>query len=343
MRASIADYCAAIGADPLLVQGAGGNVSWKDGETLWVKASGTWLADAARKDLFVPVDLPHLQASIARADFGVTPRPLPPLLPPAQALKPSIETLLHAVMPHPVVVHLHAVEILARLVRRGFEADLTALLNASLRWTQVEYLKPGAALAGAVRTALNRTPGADIVFLQNHGVLLGGRDIAEIDSLLRALIDALKVPAREPPGRDSPAAPLSLNGESPYIPVSDRDVHQLAVDPVLFDRLESDWALYPDHVVFLGAGARRYEHIDALAMELSRGSTGPELAFIRGAGVFTRAGFNAGKQAQLRCYYDVLSRQPEGCVLSSLSDHQIAELLNWDAERYRMQMGLKAR
>jgi rhamnose utilization protein RhaD (predicted bifunctional aldolase and dehydrogenase) len=50
-RASISAYCAEIGRDPLLVQGAGGNVSWKANDTLWIKASGTWLADAMVKDM----------------------------------------------------------------------------------------------------------------------------------------------------------------------------------------------------------------------------------------------------------------------------------------------------
>jgi rhamnose utilization protein RhaD (predicted bifunctional aldolase and dehydrogenase) len=74
LKDSVIDYCAHIGADPMLVQGAGGNVSWKDGETLWVKASGAWLADAARKEIFVPVDLTHLQQAIASGDFYVSPR-----------------------------------------------------------------------------------------------------------------------------------------------------------------------------------------------------------------------------------------------------------------------------
>jgi rhamnose utilization protein RhaD (predicted bifunctional aldolase and dehydrogenase) len=46
LQASVINYCSTIGRDPLLVQGAGGNVSWKEGNTLWIKASGTWLADA---------------------------------------------------------------------------------------------------------------------------------------------------------------------------------------------------------------------------------------------------------------------------------------------------------
>ena len=51
-RISVEDFCSRIGADPLLVQGAGGNVSWKKGSVLWIKASGTWLAHA-KKTIFL--------------------------------------------------------------------------------------------------------------------------------------------------------------------------------------------------------------------------------------------------------------------------------------------------
>ena len=57
MKKLISNFCQRIGADPLLVQGAGGNVSWKEGDDLWVKASGTWLADAVSQDIFIPVSL----------------------------------------------------------------------------------------------------------------------------------------------------------------------------------------------------------------------------------------------------------------------------------------------
>ena len=52
---SVIDFCSDIGGDAFLVQGAGGNVSWKDGDTLWVKASGTWLSEAKYKEIFLPV------------------------------------------------------------------------------------------------------------------------------------------------------------------------------------------------------------------------------------------------------------------------------------------------
>ena len=73
-RDALAGYCAEIGHDRLLVQAAGGNASWKEGGTLWVKASGTWLAEAQKKDIFLPVDLEHLTDGMARGDYDLAPK-----------------------------------------------------------------------------------------------------------------------------------------------------------------------------------------------------------------------------------------------------------------------------
>ena len=61
---ALATLSARIGADPLLIQGAGGNTSVKEGGVMWIKASGTNLADALTRDVFVPCDLPAMRAAI---------------------------------------------------------------------------------------------------------------------------------------------------------------------------------------------------------------------------------------------------------------------------------------
>ena len=63
-RQAINDLCADLGKDRLLVQGSGGNVSWKEDGVLWVKGSGTCLANADKENIFVPVDLVHLQKAL---------------------------------------------------------------------------------------------------------------------------------------------------------------------------------------------------------------------------------------------------------------------------------------
>jgi rhamnose utilization protein RhaD (predicted bifunctional aldolase and dehydrogenase) len=54
---SLLDVSARIGGEPLLVQAATGNTSIKHGGTLWIKASGKWLAHATRDDILIPVNL----------------------------------------------------------------------------------------------------------------------------------------------------------------------------------------------------------------------------------------------------------------------------------------------
>ena len=330
LKASVISYCSTIGKDPLLVQGAGGNVSWKENDTLWIKASGTWLAQAAEKDIFVPVDLPYLHTAIESCDFSVTPRVVG-----ESALRPSIETLLHALMPHRVVVHLHAIEILAHLVRDNCEPDFQSLLGASVHWTMVGYHKPGAALAAAVSVALAQKPNVDVLFLKNHGVVIGGANIPEVSSILNQLIMDLSTNPISVCNQTLPVLPTELKLHNQYLPIQDTDLHQLALNSDLFNRIYSDWALYPDHVVFLGASPVCYNSMELIIDDLKL-SIFPELIFLKGRGVFLKEGFSAAKQAQLKCYYDVMVRQSKYNRLNVLDEKQISDLLNWDAEQYRM-------
>jgi HAD superfamily hydrolase (TIGR01549 family) len=328
LRTSVVEYCERIGTDPMLVQGAGGNISWKDNETLWVKASGTWLADAAIKDIFVPVDLPHLNIALEKGDFSVAPR-----LRSESELRPSIETLLHGLIPHRVVVHLHAIEILSYLVRDNFQASFQTIFDDTIHWRVVEYYKPGADLASAVSDALLQEPDINVIFLKNHGVVIGGENIAEVNHILNELTTVLFTKSRFISGTSLPI--MSLDESIQYVPVQDSNVQKLAFNIELFNRLDSDWALYPDHVVFLGAKAFTYRGREYFQKEIKLRHEQPELVFIFGEGVFVVPNFNKSQYAQLLCYYEVLSRQENGNRLNSLSSVQVAEILNWDAEKFR--------
>ena len=337
LKASVVNYCSEIGKDPLLTQGAGGNASWKDADTLWIKASGTWLADAADKDIFVAVDLNHLNEAINKGDFSVT-----PIVTSDSPLRPSIEALLHALMPHRIVIHLHAIEVLAHLVREDCYDNYKSLIDDSTSWAMVDYHKPGTALASAVSQTLADSPNAKVVFLKNHGVVIGGTNVSEVNEILTKLNLALKTATIEPCRPQDTLSDSQSQSDEEFIPVPDTDVHQLALNSQLFERLCADWVLYPDHVVFLGPRPYTYDSWDAMNRAINsdteNANNAIDLVFIRGQGVFMKPEFNKAKQEQLRCYYDVLARQNTTSPLSRLSDSQIAELLNWDAEQYRMSL-----
>jgi rhamnose utilization protein RhaD (predicted bifunctional aldolase and dehydrogenase) len=85
-----------LGRNPLLVQAATGNTSIKLGPQLWIKVSGTWLADADRKDIFIPVDLAETWTRINNGTQGVAEYKDSS----GASTQPSLETPMHAVMPH---------------------------------------------------------------------------------------------------------------------------------------------------------------------------------------------------------------------------------------------------
>ena len=57
-------YSKEIGMDPSMVQAAGGNTSLKQGNTMWVKASGKWLLDAQSNELMVPMSVSKIKEAL---------------------------------------------------------------------------------------------------------------------------------------------------------------------------------------------------------------------------------------------------------------------------------------
>ncbi len=324
-------FSAAVGADPLLIQAAGGNTSVKDGPVMWIKASGTLLADALTQDIFVPVDLPAMRSAIAerqpRAD-----RPAEFAL--AGTLRPSIETSLHAVFSQAVVVHVHCVNTLAIVIRPDAKAVLAERLQG-FDWAFVPYGKPGADVAALVMEALG--PKTDVMLLGNHGLIVAADTVEAAQKLLTRTVAALHAPVRASRKPDLKALATHTTTDFVALPV-DHPAHQLALFPDLTATADAG-SLYPDHVIFLGIGVTvlaRGETCDqATSRRAASGLTSPVLVLVPGAGALMRADATPGALALAQCLGDVLLRLPVGAAVQALTFQQNADLLNWDAEKYR--------
>jgi rhamnose utilization protein RhaD (predicted bifunctional aldolase and dehydrogenase) len=325
--AALAALSARIGADITLVQAAGGNSSTKIDDVLWVKASGTWLSDAERKPIFVPVDLPAARAAMAAGNDKI----------PARAdghpgLRPSIETSLHAFMPHRVVLHVHAVNTIAWAARADAPAELRTRL-AGLDWAWLPYCRPGLPLTLAVAEATaGHTP--DILILGNHGLVVGGADCAVAEDLMREVERRLAVPVRP-----APAADLARLGEScrdtVYRPAAFPECHAIAMD-AHSRSIATGGTLYPDHVVFLGPGARALGREETIAdVARSAGRLPPAFLLVPGAGAALRADLPSGAEPLLRCLGLVAARLPAGTAITYISAEEEQALMTWDAEHYR--------
>lgn len=173
-----------IGRDPDLVMHGGGNTSLKSVavdvfgekvEVLHVKGSGWDLETIEARGLpavrLAPLlrlrSLPDLSdeamVNVQRLNL------MDPLAP-----NPSVETLLHAWIPHKVVDHTHATAFLV-LANLPEVAAVTREIFGD-RLTLVPYVMPGFALAKAAAAAFGRNPDAEGLLLVNHGHFAWGPD-----------------------------------------------------------------------------------------------------------------------------------------------------------------------
>jgi rhamnose utilization protein RhaD (predicted bifunctional aldolase and dehydrogenase) len=333
---ALATASARIGADPLLIQGPGGNTSVKDAEVMWIKASGTNLADALVRDVFVPCDLAAMRAAMASGEARAD-RPAEFALH-AGSLRPSIETSLHAVFRQRVVVHVHCVNTLAFAVRPDASAVLAERL-AGFDWAIVPYAKPGARLAAQVRSVLG--PRTDVVVLANHGLIVAADTVADAMTLLDRVTAALGTAPRSV----APDAGLAARQEGGFVALPpDHPLHSVAVLPDLL-ALATSGSLYPDHVIFCGVGATallpRETPSQAVARVAASGLPPPAFLLVPGMGALMREDATDGARALARCLGDVLTRVGQGASVRVLTVDENAELLDWDAEKYRQALNAR--
>ena len=96
-------------------------------------------------------------------------------------------------------------------------------------------------------------------------------------------------------------------------------------------------ALYPDHVIFLGPGnipVISYEDfknsITMQSLDLSY-----KVVVIKGVGVIVNKNLSENGEEMLYCLTNVLLRLQPKDKLQYLTQQDEAELLGWDAEKYR--------
>lgn len=335
MRGKISQYCGRIGSDRLLVQGAGGNVSWKEDSMMWIKASGKWLSDALNENIFVKVDLQKIKHCAREGDFKVNVAAVD-----ETSLRPSIETILHALMPQKIVVHIHSVQLLSLLVSANFIREISSYLGHKQISAFVPYTKPGEELAKAVFNALKENNLTNLVFLQNHGVVVGGDSIEEVDSILFGLIDSISENAKKIRPESKVGAPSLLTQQYfsdvqnvGYYKLEQREFDCLCSDPYLYRCVESHWCYSPDHVVFLGGESFRFLSIKEFLESKMR----PPLVFISKFGVLVDSSWSKARHEQLLCFYDLLCFRDLSAGINVLSVEEVDKLINWESEKFRVQ------
>jgi rhamnose utilization protein RhaD (predicted bifunctional aldolase and dehydrogenase) len=336
-------FSAELGRNPARTQAAGGNTSLKHDGALWIKASGAWLAHAQERAIMVPVDLHALRAALAaddpRAETAID--FVDQSRNPAR-LRPSIETSVHAVIPHAVVAHIHCVETIALAVRRNGEALVAERLRPlrDVAFLYVPYLRPGLPLSHAIAQRL--TPDVNVIVLGNHGLVVAGATVAEVADRLDRVCGALASPPRSAPPADPSRLAAAIDGTEYRLPI-DAAAHAIALD-----NASLSWAngasLYPDHVIFLGPGIVIAPDIESGAKARPAGGRDapPAMIVIPGVGIVMHRSATNAADALARCLADVVARVPAGADIVRLTPAQEYELTHWEAEKYRQSLDTKA-
>ena len=119
-------------------------------------------------------------------------------------------------------------------------------------------------------------------------------------------------------------------GIAKYEPVSSKRLHALAIDTLLSDVIQNHWALYPDHVVFLGPEAAIFSSSRHSQSSVDERNL-PPFIFLKGQGVFQSRKASKAQLAQLECYFDVVTRIDNWEFVRTLSMKDVEDLINWDA------------
>ena len=249
------------------VKGGGGNTSVKDGDSLWVKPSGTTLATITAED-FVVLDRVRIGDL-----YGIEP--------PSEAAareelvknvmaaairdggrRPSVEAALHNTFSARFVVHTHPALVNGLTCARG-GAEACARLFPEALWA--EYIDPGYTLCMGMRKCIEQYSAEHgreprMLILKNHGIFVAADTSEEVRGLYAHVMDTLREAYRQ--------AAVSTT-----VPVDDAACDDQATIAAIHDLFGEDAAgvassgaftpppgpLTPDHLIYARALPYVYE------------------------------------------------------------------------------------
>jgi rhamnose utilization protein RhaD (predicted bifunctional aldolase and dehydrogenase) len=358
---ALVEFSRRYGADPEWVLAGGGNTSWKDGRTLYVKASGTSLGSISEAG-FCAVDRDKLDA-IWRREYpeGTDEREAAVLADlmearlPGESKRPSVETLMHGIFPQAYVLHTHPALANGLACGRRGKAAFDELFSDLAIW--VPFVEPGYILAHVVRQAMEgfrARKGAypAVMLMQNHGLLVAADDVAGLDRLSREVLARISARlARRPdmgaravdPREVAEASAKLASLAGPAAAQSfraDGETLARAESASAFEPLSS--AFSPDHIVYAGHEFLYAEAIggieEAWRDYASRNGSPPKVAVVRGVGAFALRANKAACETALALFADackVAAYAESFGGYQHMTKEKIDFIRNWEVEKYR--------
>ncbi|MDR1950004.1 MAG: class II aldolase/adducin family protein [Spirochaetaceae bacterium] len=362
------------GADPDYVIAGGGNTSFKDESTLYVKGSGMALVEAS-PEAFVRMDRRLLgeiwgktySRDTAEREKEVLADMMAARKAGEEGKRPSVETLLHDLLPFTYVVHTHPALVNGLTCSRDGEKAAVELFGGEFIW--IPSTNPGYILSLAVKEAMERFTAkqgkpAALIFLQNHGVFVGADDVAGIQEQYRRIMEKIggRIGRRPDLGGSleawvdsGPAAKvledLAGGGGRRAVFLRNNEIATLVRDRSSFYPVSE--AFSPDHIVYAGSFPLFVENPggNAAAVEAAlrraweerlRGGPAaggpPKIVALQGAGLFGLGASEKGAKTALELFIDAVKIAVYAESFGGprfMTRDQIDFINNWEVERYR--------
>jgi len=369
------------GGNPEYTLAGGGNTSYKNNETLFVKASGASLSDA-RGDSFVKMDRSALNAIWDKTYPASGDEREKEVLADLMASRaegegqkrPSVEALLHDIIPFAYVVHLHPALVNGVCCSNDGEKAANEIFESRGLW--IPSINPGYILSRYVKQELSayhkkhkKYPG--IILLQNHGIFAGDNTCEGVKNIYNEITAKIAARVKRKPdfsretrinftldaSEEKSGACLESSRSRGVISGILQTLKELAgyssftrsCEVMAF--LKNKKAFYPvssaftpDHIVYAGSDPLFVEDASSEAIregwENHTQKTGrkPKIAAVKNTGVFSAAAAEKAAGFALDLFKDSVKiavySESFGGPLF-MEDDKINFINNWEVERYR--------
>jgi NAD(P)-dependent dehydrogenase (short-subunit alcohol dehydrogenase family)/rhamnose utilization protein RhaD (predicted bifunctional aldolase and dehydrogenase) len=348
----------------------GGNTSYKDENTIWIKASGQPLAELTeeglvslnREKLHV-ISTNNYSEDPAAREEQVKQDMFLSILDPGKNKRPSVETSLHELIQYKFIVHLHPTLINGILCSRNAKNLIHKLFGENVLF--VPYTDPGYILFKKLESEIvdyRDKFGSDprIIFLENHGSFVGANTTDEVKNIYNDIIG--KIEEQVPPISEITPLPYnpSLNKVLPALrlllsedqPGVIRFRHNSLIAKFYANQQEFhkiSLPLTPDIIVycktrylFIEQSSTPEKILDSFRYQLphfiSEYGYSPKVFIIKDMGVFAIAESCASAEACLDVYEDLIKISYYASLcggIKFLSPEQVAFIDQWEVENYR--------
>lgn len=368
------------GAGEDWVIAGGGNSSCKDATHMWIKASGTSLRTLQAEqmvqlersalnqiwDAAYPED-PDAREAAALSDL------LAARSPNQGNLRPSVETMMHALFPHTFVLHTHPTVVNGLTCGIAGAQVFQRLFTDRGVW--IPTMNPGFVLSRYIQQAVERWRAAhdgvwpQILLLQNHGLVVAANSVAEIHQLQEDVLTAVEKeitsrPTMEPilqgPAHLEELRDSVTEGVATFLAAHGQPLtppHTIAFTlSELEDRMgntetinELTAALSPDHIVYSGhkpciiqptARIPHGEIIEGIMNYCHEEETCPKIVIVDTYGAFAVG--STPKKAHLAqlLFLDALAVHHYATSFGGaqgMPEDQVSFIRNWEVEAFREQ------